>query len=661
MRDSGESWMPSLASVGSRQLELQLIEDFQNFLAARTNRPSVVFWIAEDGSVRSRFPAPSALHTDFFRLLLQEASKQRPRARVEAAEQRTATGLLRNWENAPASPTWHISTNGLEDIYIPLYLRDSLDRPNIPSAALVFGRYLVDSKRLTTWITEITTPGSLSFLFPGRSAADLQVLRTKLIEAAKQIPALPATARETITTHVSSAAILLRYLAAGTAKVSKVSEGEQLIADLGPLVAPRRHLLQHELWSTVADALAVVVNRLSLGPFALYSGRDGDFHDMRAQARSSRNRAATPSDTLALRSREEFHSIESLPWLQVPNNDSALNWLDPRTYIGTNRALLFASEMAGQHLVLLFMGLPDDRDVSPQERTILYDVVTSRIFPFINTSLIGIEMDYFMEETGHLLTRAVAAVKNGARALTSARAHLQPPESTSAETMADKGAELAAWALEDGATRLEMISQNFTFFRLRRIDITSLAEDEQTALANTMELVDVSALLLGMKDYFEKAARYSEREPGLYAIAPCAYPVVGSAEVLRVTLLNLFDNALKFSYKGTYITYEVAYSPDHCIVSISNLGLGVPIVEQNLVFQPRRRGSFRDPSVKRPGLGLGLSYCAWAVEVVFGGTISLRSRAVRARRRVSFEGDNWVTQVTMELPRARSTGEEVEV
>jgi len=102
--------------------------------------------------------------------------------------------------------------------------------------------------------------------------------------------------------------------------------------------------------------------------------------------------------------------------------------------------------------------------------------------------------------------------------------------------------------------------------------------------------------------------------------------MVGSEEIavradrgiLRQAILNLVDNAIKYSPEHSEILIEVRKTPDELAeVSIVDQGPGIPVDEQTRIFdrfyrtdQGRSRG--------QGGTGLGLSIAKWAVEVHSG-------------------------------------------
>lgn len=95
-------------------------------------------------------------------------------------------------------------------------------------------------------------------------------------------------------------------------------------------------------------------------------------------------------------------------------------------------------------------------------------------------------------------------------------------------------------------------------------------------------------------------------------------PLYVEPNVISRVLLNLFDNALKYSADGETITVEAQREGDGFIhICVSDRGAGIPLEFREVIFDKFRRIK-SDGSSK--GLGLGLAFCRLAVEA-HGGRI----------------------------------------
>ncbi len=90
-------------------------------------------------------------------------------------------------------------------------------------------------------------------------------------------------------------------------------------------------------------------------------------------------------------------------------------------------------------------------------------------------------------------------------------------------------------------------------------------------------------------------------------------------DMIRRVMINLFDNALKFSSDDKKITLNVIYKPEvnQMLISISDQGIGIAEQHREAVFDKFHRVQFQGGP---KGLGLGLAFCRLAVEA-HGGRI----------------------------------------
>jgi signal transduction histidine kinase len=101
---------------------------------------------------------------------------------------------------------------------------------------------------------------------------------------------------------------------------------------------------------------------------------------------------------------------------------------------------------------------------------------------------------------------------------------------------------------------------------------------------------------------------------------PRNLPKVWAEEsMLRRVLLNLLDNALKYSRRGHVVTVRVEQEPagDMIRFAVLDEGQGVPEAYRDLIFEKFQQVRTNSSS---SGLGLGLAFCRLAVEA-HGGRI----------------------------------------
>jgi signal transduction histidine kinase len=99
-------------------------------------------------------------------------------------------------------------------------------------------------------------------------------------------------------------------------------------------------------------------------------------------------------------------------------------------------------------------------------------------------------------------------------------------------------------------------------------------------------------------------------------------PVLVDPDALSQVLVNLMDNAVKFSAKSEHkhIEIEAATGEEGVVLSIRDHGPGVPDRQLSRIFQPFFRGE-RELTRKTKGTGIGLALVAGLI-VEMGGRIA---------------------------------------
>ena len=100
------------------------------------------------------------------------------------------------------------------------------------------------------------------------------------------------------------------------------------------------------------------------------------------------------------------------------------------------------------------------------------------------------------------------------------------------------------------------------------------------------------------------------------------YDIKADENRLYHMMLNLVDNAIKYSPRETAVSIQVAYAPEQITVRVSDEGPGIPEDDLGLLFEKYFRGN---DAKGQPGSGLGLS-AVKVIAVAHGGTISVENR-----------------------------------
>jgi signal transduction histidine kinase len=94
--------------------------------------------------------------------------------------------------------------------------------------------------------------------------------------------------------------------------------------------------------------------------------------------------------------------------------------------------------------------------------------------------------------------------------------------------------------------------------------------------------------------------------------------------ILRLGLINVVDNAIKYTPHRGAIRVEVRETPSgEAAIEVEDTGLGISAVHQGRIFERFYRVD-QGRSREAGGTGLGLATARWAVEVN-GGRIELES------------------------------------
>jgi signal transduction histidine kinase/DNA-binding response OmpR family regulator/ABC-type sugar transport system substrate-binding protein len=152
-------------------------------------------------------------------------------------------------------------------------------------------------------------------------------------------------------------------------------------------------------------------------------------------------------------------------------------------------------------------------------------------------------------------------------------------------------------------------------------DVLDLASSETGQLKLAREPLDLGLVISVVSETGAQMAR----DKGLTweANVPAMLPKVwGDRTRLRQVAINLITNAIKFTARGK-VALNVEIGADQVKISVSDTGLGIPVKEQQVIFDEFRQ-SERTTARGYGGLGLGLAICKRLVEL-HGGQIGVKS------------------------------------
>lgn len=152
-------------------------------------------------------------------------------------------------------------------------------------------------------------------------------------------------------------------------------------------------------------------------------------------------------------------------------------------------------------------------------------------------------------------------------------------------------------------------------------DVLDLASSETGQLKLVREPLDLRQVLEVVAGTGQSLAQ--DKGLNWRAEIPESLPLVwGDRTRLRQVALNLVSNAIKFTTQGE-VTLKVEAREKHLAVLVSDTGLGIPPVEQSVIFNEFWQ-SERTTARGYGGLGLGLAICKRLIEL-HGGEIGVWS------------------------------------
>ena len=157
-----------------------------------------------------------------------------------------------------------------------------------------------------------------------------------------------------------------------------------------------------------------------------------------------------------------------------------------------------------------------------------------------------------------------------------------------------------------------------------RIDeLLDLARGEIGMLQLKLEPVDLEKLLREVADDMSPVA--SSHGQALILELPSSLPLARAEEGrLRQVVLNLLNNASKFTPGGGKIVLRAKEDGADLVVEVQDTGRGINAAEQQRLFEPYHR--LESDREHLSGLGLGLALCKTLVEL-HGGRIWVQSEA----------------------------------
>jgi len=151
------------------------------------------------------------------------------------------------------------------------------------------------------------------------------------------------------------------------------------------------------------------------------------------------------------------------------------------------------------------------------------------------------------------------------------------------------------------AQRLEALVQS----------LLDLSRIEAAESQNGFEPLDFAQLVRELGEQFASRAEQAERS-FMLNVPDAAITVMGRETQMRQVLINLLENAIKFTPQDGSITVQLQQIENECTLIVSDMGIGIPLEDQSHLFERFHRGR---NAAEYAGNGLGLAI----VKAIIGG------------------------------------------
>ncbi len=242
-----------------------------------------------------------------------------------------------------------------------------------------------------------------------------------------------------------------------------------------------------------------------------------------------------------------------------------------------------------------------------------------RYFGSVATPLLSSEGDEGVLLTLHDLTR-IRQVDITRKQFVSNVSHELRSPITSIKAMAET---LEGGALDEPAVAREFVSRiHAEIWRMNNIvdELLQLSILDSGQVGLDIKPFDLNGLINEVKDEFATSAE--SNNVILTTVFEDLPEVNGEKEKIRQVLVNLIDNALKFTLPNGAITMSSKFMGSEILVGITDTGIGIEEDNQEQIFERFYRV---DNSRKYDGTGLGLSIAKHIIQA-HGGSLWVRSK-----------------------------------
>src|SRR5271165_2297281 len=234
----------------------------------------------------------------------------------------------------------------------------------------------------------------------------------------------------------------------------------------------------------------------------------------------------------------------------------------------------------------------------PEQRQLLDTFAALIAIALERVHYVGVAQDALLKmESERLRNSLLAALSHDLRTPLTALVGLAESLALTAPKLSTAQLETAE-AIQDEARRMSTLVSNL-------LDMARIESGEVTLNLQWQPLEEVVGAAL-------EAARGMLQRHNVGVQLPRDLPLVKfDAVLIERVLVNLLENASKYTPPGAKVTVAAEVIGDHLSVSVSDNGPGLPAGREEAVFQKFTRG-VREPAT--PGVGLGLSICRAIIE-----------------------------------------------
>jgi signal transduction histidine kinase len=183
--------------------------------------------------------------------------------------------------------------------------------------------------------------------------------------------------------------------------------------------------------------------------------------------------------------------------------------------------------------------------------------------------------------------------------------------------------ELKTTADESHLKLIQTIIRNSNSLETRLAELLEIVKTGTGKIQLQFEPVDIKSLILGTCMQISPLVRNKGQQ--LKTELPPSLPIIrGDGQRLEQVLLNLMNNATKFTPDGGKIIVRAKKQDSGILVEVEDDGIGIAKEKQGMLFKPYSR--LNADRQRHPGLGLGLALSKQVIEL-HGGKIWVESEA----------------------------------